>query len=60
MLRKLLPREDQYFDLFVQMTNYIVEAVRELRDMLNDKQPNCGRQNRAEIVLITDECESCP
>ena len=40
MLRKLLPREDQYFDLFVQMTNYIVEAVRELRDMLNDKQPN--------------------
>ena len=40
MLRKLLPREDQYFDLFVQMTNYIVEAVHELRDMLNDKQPN--------------------
>src|ERR1700752_4450459 len=40
MLRKLLPREDQYFDLFVQMTNYISEATRELREMLNYKQPN--------------------
>ena len=40
MLRKLLPREDQYFDLFTQMTHYISDAVRELREMLNDKQPN--------------------
>jgi len=36
----LLPKEDQYFDLFNQMTVYISDAARELRDMLNDKDPD--------------------
>ena len=33
----LLPREDQYFDLFTQMTLYISAAARELKEMLADK-----------------------
>jgi len=36
----LLPKEEQYFDLFNQMTVYISDAARELRDMLNDKNPD--------------------
>jgi predicted phosphate transport protein (TIGR00153 family) len=36
----LLPKEEQYFDLFVQMTVYISDAARELRQMLADKQQN--------------------
>src|SRR6476659_9192921 len=33
----LLPREEQYFDLFSQMTLYISSAARELKEMLADK-----------------------
>src|ERR1043165_6413003 len=33
-LISLLPREDQYFDLFTQMTLYISAAARELKEML--------------------------
>jgi predicted phosphate transport protein (TIGR00153 family) len=33
----LLPREEQYFDLFTQMTVYISSAARELKEMLSDK-----------------------
>ena len=36
-LISLLPREDQYFDLFTQMTLYISAAARELKEMLADK-----------------------
>ncbi len=36
-LLNLLPREEQYFDLFIQMTRYISEAARELKEMLADK-----------------------
>lgn len=32
-----LPKEEQYFDLFLQMTRYICEAARELKEMLADK-----------------------
>ena len=32
-----LPREEQYFDLFIQMTVYISSAARELKEMLADK-----------------------
>src|SRR5580765_6916647 len=32
-----LPREEQYFDLFIQMTLYISSAARELKEMLADK-----------------------
>ena len=33
----LLPKEEQYFDLFNQMTLYISDAARELQEMLADK-----------------------
>src|SRR5919106_879934 len=56
MLRKLLPKEDQYFDLFVQMTNYIVEAVGELRQMLNDKQPNYAEYSQR-IKRLEHACD---
>jgi uncharacterized protein len=56
MLRKLLPREDQYFDLFVQMTNYIVDAVGELRHMLNDKQPNFAEYSQR-IKRLEHACD---
>src|SRR6187200_3307759 len=36
----LLPKEDQYFDLFIQMTVYISSAARELKEMLADKNRN--------------------
>jgi predicted phosphate transport protein (TIGR00153 family) len=32
-----LPKEEQYFALFIQMTVYISEAARELKEMLADK-----------------------
>ena len=38
----LLPREEQYFDLFAQMTLYIQKAARELKEMLADKDQNYG------------------
>ena len=36
-LISLLPKEEQYFDLFTQMTLYISSAARELKEMLADK-----------------------
>ena len=39
-LLNLLPKEEQYFDLFVQMTLYISDAARELKGMLADKNHN--------------------
>lgn len=36
-LLNLLPREEQYFDLFLQMTHYISSAARELKEMLADQ-----------------------
>jgi predicted phosphate transport protein (TIGR00153 family) len=36
-LLNLLPKEEQYFDLFAQMTIYISDAARELQEMLSDK-----------------------
>ena len=36
-LLNFLPREEQYFDLFLQMTLYICDAARELKGMLADK-----------------------
>ena len=39
-LLNLLPREEQYFDLFLQMTLYISDAARELKEMLADKNHN--------------------
>ncbi len=36
-LLSFLPKEDQYFDLFAQMTRYISDAARELKEMMADK-----------------------
>ena len=36
-LLNFLPREEQYFDLFIQMTLYISSAARELKEILADK-----------------------
>jgi predicted phosphate transport protein (TIGR00153 family) len=36
-LLNFLPKEEQYFALFIQMTVYISEAARELKEMLADK-----------------------
>src|SRR4029453_277694 len=41
-LISLLPKEDQYFDLFTQMTLYISSAARELKEMLADKNHDYG------------------
>jgi uncharacterized protein len=41
-LLNLLPREEQYFDLFIQMTRYICDAARELKEMLADKNRDYG------------------
>ena len=37
-----LPKEEQYFDLFTQMTLYISAAARELKEMLADKNHDYG------------------
>jgi uncharacterized protein len=36
-LLNFLPKEEQYFTFFIQMTVYISEAARELKEMLGDK-----------------------
>src|SRR5688572_16827496 len=36
-LLNFLPKEEQYFTLFIQMTVYISDAARELKEMLSDK-----------------------
>jgi len=45
-LLNFLPKEEQYFDLFVQMTLYICDAARELKDMLADKDHNYQEYSR--------------
>src|SRR6266542_2896663 len=41
-LLNFLPKEEQYFDLFSQMTVYISSAARELKEMLADKNHDYG------------------
>ncbi len=41
-LLSFLPKEEQYFDLFLQMTVYISDAARELKEMLADKNNDYG------------------
>lgn len=45
-LLNFLPKEEQYFDLFVQMTLYICDAARELKEMLADKDHNYQEYSR--------------
>ncbi len=53
----LIPREEQYFDLFAQMTLYIEDAVRELKQMLADKRENYNAysQRIKRLELACDE-----
>jgi len=53
----LIPKEEQYFDLFAQMTLYIEEAVRELQQMLADKRENYNEysQRIKRLELACDE-----
>src|SRR5438876_9587142 len=39
-LLNFMPKEEQYFVLFIQMTVYISDAARELKEMLADKNHN--------------------
>jgi len=45
-LLNFLPKEEQYFDLFLQMTLYICDAARELKEMLADKHHNYQEYSR--------------
>src|SRR5260370_38177955 len=41
-----LAKEEQYFDLFLQMTLYICDCARELKEMLADKDQNYQEYSR--------------
>ena len=45
-LLNFLPKEEQYFTLFIQMTVYISDAARELKEMLADKNHDYGEYVR--------------
>ena len=52
----LLPKEEQYFDLFVQMTLYIGDAARELRQMLADERQNYNEYSQR-IKRLEHACD---
>src|SRR6266403_1561329 len=45
-LLNFLPKEEQYFDLFIQMTVYISDAARTLVEMLSDKDADYKEYSR--------------
>jgi len=45
-LLNFIPKEEQYFDLFKQMTLYISDAARELKEMLADKNRDYEEYSR--------------
>ena len=53
---RLIPKEEQYFALFSQMTQYITDAARALAEMLNDRHgdPN---EHLKRIKAIEHECD---
>jgi uncharacterized protein len=55
-LLNLLPKEEQYFDLFVQMTLYIGDAARELRQMLADERQNYSEYSQR-IKRLEHACD---
>src|SRR5262249_6784883 len=55
-LLNFLPREDQYFDLFTQMTLYISDAARTLVEMLSDKQADFEEYSRR-IKSLEHACD---
>jgi predicted phosphate transport protein (TIGR00153 family) len=52
----LLPKEEQYFDLFIQMTLYIGDAARELRQMLADERQNYNEYSQR-IKRLEHACD---
>jgi predicted phosphate transport protein (TIGR00153 family) len=55
-LFSFLPREEQYFSLFSQMTSYIYDASRALVEMVNDKDGRYEEHARR-IKAIEHECD---
>ncbi|HEY0005947.1 MAG TPA: DUF47 family protein [Pyrinomonadaceae bacterium] len=51
-----LPKEEQYFSLFSQMTSYISDAANALVEMLNDQSSEFERHSKA-IKKIEHECD---
>jgi predicted phosphate transport protein (TIGR00153 family) len=52
----ILPKEEQYFALFTQMTSYISDAANALAKMLDDKQANFAEHSR-HIKSIEHQCD---
>ena len=52
----LLPKEDQYFSFFSQMSSYIYDAARALVEMLNDKGVSYADHLRR-IKAIEHQCD---
>ncbi len=54
IFRKLMPREDKFFDMFSEHSRTVVEAAEALRDLLNgqDVEANCER-----IVTLEDRAD---
>lgn len=52
----LLPKEEQYFSFFSQMTSYIYDAARALVEMLNDKDGNHS-EHLKRIKAIEHQCD---
>ncbi len=55
-LFNFLPREEQYFSLFSQMTSYIYDAARILAEMLNDKKGDFADHSK-QIKAIEHHCD---
>ena len=52
----LIPKEEQYFDLFIQMTLYIGDAARELKQMLADERQNYSEHSQR-IKRLEHACD---
>lgn len=55
-LFNILPKEEQYFALFSQMTSYIYDAAHALVEMLSDKSGNFEEHSRR-IKNIEHDCD---
>src|SRR5919206_3249845 len=55
-LFNILPKEEQYFGMFSQMTSYIYDASRALVEMLSDKSGNYEEHSRR-IKAIEHQCD---
>ncbi len=59
MFAKLLPREEQYFSLFAQMTSYINDAATTLVEMLSHHDGDYTEYVQR-IKGIEHACDGCP